>query len=98
VYFSLSFKATAGGAASAGGTTDGAGFGALAAAGAGGTVVGGTVAQALRVATATIVRYKHRKYLENESIGKMCPTLPCLSTVRVGVKFQIMRKLQLLIP
>jgi hypothetical protein len=81
VYFSLSFKATAGGAASAGGTTDGAGFGTLAAAGTGGTVAEGTVAQAPRVATATIVRYKHLKYLENESIWEMCPNLSMMSIV-----------------
>jgi hypothetical protein len=39
----------------------------------------GTVAQAVKVATMTVVRYKQRKCLENEDILRICPTLLQLS-------------------
>ena len=45
----------------------------------GGALGGGAVAQAHSVATRTVVGYKHRKYLGNESILEMCPSLSRLS-------------------
>ena len=56
----------------------------------GGALAGGTVAQAHSVATRTVVGYKHRKYLGNESILEMCTNLSVMSIMdRFDSRFQV---------